>query len=91
MWSLIPWLLRADLHAYDIPYICGGSPHWGLILTMSLPLLPFSMWPSLYVFTCRRSVLPVFRRFSEEVAPYVVVVLICSWEEVRTLLLYHLS
>ena len=49
--------------------------------TESQPLLPISVWPSLYILSCRRSVLLVFRLFSQIVVLYILVVLVCPWEE----------
>lgn len=78
MWVFIPLLLREGLYTCDIPSACVlpclglGSNH------ISAPL-PFFMWPSPYVFSYGRSVVSVFR-FSEEVALYVVVALMCPWE-----------
>lgn len=61
-----------------------------LFLTESLPLLPFSMWPSLYVLSSGRSVLPVLGSFKEWLALHVVVASVYQGDELITLLLGHL-
>lgn len=50
-------------------YTMGVGPVW----TMSLPLLPVSRWLFLYILSCVRSVLLVFRSFSEILVLHVVV------------------
>ena len=60
---------------------------------MSLPLLPILMCLFLYIFSGRKSVLLVFRLSSEVVVLYVVVVLVCLKEEVKSgsSYFYHLD
>ena len=67
-----------------LPFV-GHLPRvTGLDYTVCLPLLPLSLWFLLYIFSCRKSFLLVFRSFSSIVALYVFVILVCPWEEVSS-------
>ena len=52
--------------------------------TLSLTLLPISLWFLLYIFSCRRSFLLVLWSFSWVVSLQIVVILVCPWEEVSS-------
>lgn len=52
--------------------------------TTALLFLSLSMWLFLFVFSCRKASLLVFRSFLERVVLYVVAVLVCLWEEVSS-------
>lgn len=72
MWGLNPICLREGLHICDIPHtyesVSGGThPHW----TNPLPLLLFSMWLLIYIFSCSRAVLLVFRLSLANIVLYV--------------------
>lgn len=68
---------QEDLHCCDVPPAMVTAPGvWVLPRPHLCPLLPVSMWPLLYILSCRKSVLLVFMLFSERVV-YVVVVLVC--------------
>lgn len=60
--------------------IQGARGREGTDHTGSLPLRPISMWISLYIYSCGKSVLLVFRSFSEIVVPYDIVVLLSMRE-----------
>lgn len=67
---------------YNVPTY--GSPHQGMgpDKTLSLPLLPISVWPFLYILSYKKSVQLVFRSFSVIVALFLVVIWLCPWEKV---------
>lgn len=52
--------------------------------TVSLPFLVVLMWSFLYIRLCGKSFLLVFNLLSEIVVFYVVIVLVCLWEEVNS-------
>ena len=52
--------------------------------TVSLALLVILWWFLLYIFSCGKSFTLVFRSLSLIVALYVVIILVCSWEEMRS-------
>lgn len=58
MWGLDSLLLRENLSIVII------LPFVGLDYTTSVPLLAVSLWFLLYVFSCRRSFIPVSRSLS---------------------------
>lgn len=63
------------------PWCCGAlcqgcESQPGFVLA----LLSTSKWPFLYIFSCERAFLLVFRSPSETVGLYVVVALMCPWE-----------
>ena len=73
----------------DLPTSQGNLCNCGLShrecelwLNCILSLLPISMCPFLYILSCRKSVLLVFRSFSKGVVLYVTVILICSKRKV---------
>ena len=78
MWGSDLSLFREEIQGCNIPPTCR-LPHRGVgpDLSASPPLLAVSMWLTLYVLSCRKSVLLVFRSFSEIVVLYVGVVLAC--------------
>ena len=81
MWSLNPSLTGETLCSCDIPGACGSlcqgcesQPDF------VLALLSISKCLFLYIFSCERAFLLVFRSSSETVGLYVVVALMCPWE-----------
>lgn len=94
MWGLNPLLPRETsiMPVMSLQLLSHRVRDMGPNQTMLLPLLFFSMWFFLYIFSCRRAILFVFRLFSEGHS-------IHSWNlgvsmggsEVRILLLHHLN
>ena len=83
--GLEPFALRKDLQVCDILFLCGSlarsvGPDWIVSLPPPTHLDVFF----LYILNCIRAILLVFRSFSEKVVLYVVVVLLCLWEEVSS-------
>ena len=84
MWSSNPLLLRKINHTFVIVPNCG-SPHLGChffpwcghISVSPTHLCPFTL-------CCGDCVHPIFRSFSGRIIPYVVVDLLCPWEEVNS-------
>ena len=76
-----------DLCGYGIAFILGHPP-----MDVALTRLHFcswspSMWPFLYILSCRKSVLLIFRLFLETVVvlyEVVLIVLMYPWEEVSS-------
>lgn len=60
----------------------------GLVCSMSLPLLPVSMWLLLYIHSYRTSVQLNFRQFSMMVVCSLFVILMWLWEEVSIVFTY---
>lgn len=82
-WGLKPLFLREDLVTCDIPLACGlHTAGLGPGQTTSLPLLPLSVWPSLYLSSYARALLLVLRWFADRLALYGAAALLCLWEEV---------
>ena len=84
-WGSDPSLLWGDLHSYDTPPTCGSLHQrcrfW--LDCVSDPPTHLSVAFSLCL-SCRKSVLLVFRLFSEIVVLYLVVVWVCPREEVSS-------
>ena len=71
---------------------CMGSGMWDKSCLDVVPISPVSMWLFLYIYGCRKSVLLVFRSFSEIIFLYVIVVLVSVRScELRIFLLCHLE
>ena len=64
----------------DVVHLLGDM---SLVNTLSPPLLFVSLYFFLYIFSCRRTSLLIFRLFSLVVA-LSIVVLTCSWKEVNS-------
>lgn len=80
--GLVPWGTSAAF----ITLLLWGHCTWGVDSdsTTSLALLPLQMWPCLYILSCRKSVLLVFRLVSEMVVLYVVAVSVCPWDDMSS-------
>lgn len=76
--------LWAEPHSYSIPPSeCLTHSEHASDQTTSLPLLFILIWSILYILSCRKCALLIFRSLSEIVL-YVVVVLVCPWEELSS-------
>lgn len=73
-----PQLHRGHLHSCDISPASGSRTlGMGSVQTASLTLLPTLTWHSVYIPSCRKSAVLVFRSFPEIIIARVVVVLVC--------------
>ena len=85
MWAWAPCFLGGCSIMVISPLLVSHCPEGaGSDRAVSLLLFPTPMWPFLYILSCRKPVLLVFRSFSEIVVLYVVVVLVCPWEGVSS-------
>lgn len=82
VWCSNPLLFREKLHiVISLPLVRCHAGGLGSNKTTYLPLLPISM-QLLFVLSCGIVALLVFWYFSERVVLYVLVILVCLWEEV---------
>lgn len=79
VWDLNPSAPRGGSRSLWYPSHLWVTARRFWFPVMSLPLLLFSVFPFLYIFSCGRALLPVFRLFSVWVAIYVSVALLCPW------------
>ena len=81
-WSSEPSLLRRTSEAVMslLPVGCSTADV-GSGQTASPPLLSISTWLFLFIFSCGKSFLLVFRSFSEIVSLNVVAIWVCPWQE----------
>lgn len=75
MWSLDTFAPQEDLCSSDVLSACGSWPD-----TVSASLTHLN-GDFLFIFSCGKSFVLVFRSFSRIVALCIVVVLVCSWKE----------
>ena len=85
MWGSGPLLLgRTPAIVIILPFVGCLPGGMGLDCTVSLSLLPISLWFLLYIFSCGKSFLLVLRSFSLTVTLEMVVILVCLCEEVSS-------
>lgn len=73
---------RTTMAMISLPIVNHHTGGVGPDQTTSVPLLLITMCHHLYILGCRNFVQLVFRSFSVMVALYLVVVLVCPWQEV---------
>ena len=81
---ILYWLY--NLCNCNYPSICGLTKLKGVGLgyTVSLPLLPISLWLFLLSIIVGRSFLLPFQSFASIVALQIIVILVCLWEDVSS-------